>query len=257
MKKLANLPGQAIAALGISAMLMFTQGVAAQSPEPISEDWKYAAEMYAWLPEIKSEDEAGNTSTITLDDILSNLDFTAMLSGGARKGKWSLATDLIYMNLSNNTDDNLGPILQLDEIELEAWIVSPTVGYTIYQNQDHVVNVFAGARYLWLDLSLKVKARIPAVPPSRKLDGSNSFWDGIVGIRGRYQFDEKWSTAYSFSGGTGDSDSTWQATVGTGYRFDAVSAVLGWRYLTWEFDSGSPAKNLTINGPYLGAIYRF
>ena len=57
--------------------------------------------------------------------------------------------------------------------------------------------------------------------------------------------------------GTGDTDLTWQALAGIGYRFDRFDMVAGYRYLKWEFDDNSALDNLDISGPMVGGKFRF
>ena len=57
--------------------------------------------------------------------------------------------------------------------------------------------------------------------------------------------------------GTGDSDFTWQVDAGIGYTFDACDVVLGYRYLSWDFDDNPVLDNLNIKGPYLGVKFIF
>ena len=46
-----------------------------------------------------------------------------------------------------------------------------------------------------------------------------------------------------------------QANAAFAYEFARLDAVIGWRYMTW--DLGETLDELTINGPFLGAIFRF
>ena len=57
--------------------------------------------------------------------------------------------------------------------------------------------------------------------------------------------------------GAGDSDPTWQASASVSYRFDKVDAVLGYRYLDYEFDDSGFIDNLNIGGPSAGVKFRF
>ena len=50
---------------------------------------------------------------------------------------------------------------------------------------------------------------------------SESVWDGIVGVKGRYAFgdDRKWFVPFYLDVGTGQTKLTWQAAAGVGYAF--------------------------------------
>ena len=90
---------------------------------------------------------------------------------------------------------------------------------------------------------------------------SGSVLDGVIGLRGVTPLSEQWFLTYYADVGTGDTDSTWQALGGLGYRFQSVDAVAGYRYLKWNFDSnnagGKLFDDLDFSGPYAGVRFRF
>ena len=57
--------------------------------------------------------------------------------------------------------------------------------------------------------------------------------------------------------GGGESKLTWQAIAGVGYQFGWGSLVANWRYLDYDFKSGSKVENLDFNGIALGASFKF
>jgi len=62
---------------------------------------------------------------------------------------------------------------------------------------------------------------------------------------------------YNADVGTGQSDLTWQAQLGVGYKFKYADVLLTYRYLDYEFDSDSALDDLTVKGPQLGAKFYF
>ncbi len=86
-------------------------------------------------------------------------------------------------------------------------------------------------------------------------------WDGIVGVSGKMALSDKWDALAYADGGTGDSDYTLQGLAALSYKFDSFEGRFGYRYLKWEFDEGKALGNLledlTIKGPYAGAIFKF
>jgi hypothetical protein len=221
------------------------------------DDWEFVAAVYGWLPDIDIKLEDGTDVEITIDDILDNLDFTAMVAGEARKGKWSLATDVVYLGLSNKPKQAIDSQRTLHKIVMESWVVTPALGYRVLDSDKLRMDLVAGARYLWLETEVTLDLEIPAAAATRrekaKVTGSN--WDGIVGVRGNYRLNEHWRLPYAFNVGTGQSDYTLQAMLAASYQFNSFDAVAGWRYLTWENDEA--ISDLTINGPFVGALWRF
>jgi len=76
------------------------------------------------------------------------------------------------------------------EIQLESWVVSPNVGYTVYADNRHVIDVFAGVRYLWVEAGTDISLEISDAR-TRNVSDSGSVWDGIVGVRGVNRYSPK------------------------------------------------------------------
>ena len=61
---------------------------------------------------------------------------------------------------------------------------------------------------------------------SDKVSESGHVWDGVVGLRGATDLNERWYITYYADVGTGDSDLTWQGLAAVNYRFSKVDAVV-------------------------------
>ncbi|MEZ5592554.1 MAG: hypothetical protein R3F53_18370 [Gammaproteobacteria bacterium] len=57
--------------------------------------------------------------------------------------------------------------------------------------------------------------------------------------------------------GTGQSDLTWQAFAGVGYRFGKLDALMGYRYIDWDFDDNDVFDDLNLSGVFIGAKFWF
>src|SRR4029453_17759691 len=73
-----------------------------------AEDWQFGLTPFLWLPNIEGDGTAkpppgGGTPAFEVGpfDYLDNLDFVMMLAGEARRGSWSLRSDVIYIDFSN------------------------------------------------------------------------------------------------------------------------------------------------------------
>ena len=64
--------------------------------------WQFAASVYLWGASIGGETRSGTGISVELEDLLSHLEMVFMGSFEARKGKWSLFTDAIYLDLSGS-----------------------------------------------------------------------------------------------------------------------------------------------------------
>ena len=225
-----------------------------------SSDWEYIADIYFWGPNMNIDTTGGQEVHLPFYQILNDLDFAFMTEFGARNDKWSVMTDVIYMNLSqkNNLRDDTLPdgtaVTINDKLDMKSWIVTPTVGYALHNADDARIEVIGGLRYFWIDLGIQIDVNDNTV--FNKSD-SATFWDGIIGMRGNINLSQTWYLPMYFDVGWGTNGSnTWQAYTGVGYHFSSFDAVLTYRYLDYNFDN-SVASDLVVKGPQLGAVFKF
>ena len=220
-------------------------------------DWKFDLAFYVWMPKIEGTTADGHDLEISFKDILENLDMTLMTTLGVRKGKWSVMTDVVYLHLDHSDSSNINELLKLTDVYMKALIVGPFVSYEILGNEKGSLQLLGGARYLWIESGLDLKTRPPLEP--EKIDASDDGYvlDGVVGIRGYLNLADRWFMPYRMDIGTGDTDYTWQAMGGIGYKFDKFKLLATYRYLKWEFDNDSVFKDLKVYGPMVGAKFTF
>lgn len=94
-------------------------------------------------------------------------------------------------------------------------------------------------------------------PKSTSFSDSGTNWDGVIGFRGEFRITECLFVPCLIDIGTGDSEVTWQAFGGLGYRFGWGKLFAGYRYMDYDLQDGAPLKNLDIGGPIIGAVFTF
>ena len=225
---------------------------------PVQEDeWKFDLGVYAYMPELNASAANGYDINIGFDQILESLDMTAMTTFQARKGRWSFETDLIYLAIGNDIYRAPGGLSSRVDVQLKAWIINPVVGYTVLDGDWGHLDVIGGARYLYMKQQTGLSVATILGNTYGYASSSGDSWAGIVGIRGRIALSEKWYMPYWLDVGTGDSDLTWQAALGIGYRFESFDLVLGYRILDWDLGTGGPLTSLDTGGPQLGVRFEF
>lgn len=226
-------------------------------------DWQFEASAYLWGASIGGDTATGGEIDISFTDIINNLDMALMGHLNATKDKWKLSADVIYLDVSaTNGDDRLTarPGLSASsesKLSMKAWILTPGVNYEVLGDDQWTLYGMAGARFLSLDIGVKTDTESVLGGRTVKTSDSGSVWDGIVGLNGRINLSDNWTLQYYGDIGTGQSDLTWQAYAGVAYRFKYVDAVLGYRYLKWNFDETASLDNLELKGPLAGVTYRF
>ncbi|MFO1311065.1 MAG: hypothetical protein U1F41_03270 [Burkholderiales bacterium] len=262
-----------LAALAVAAAAL-APAAQAQVPE---DKWTFQAIVYGYFPDLsgttKFPDRTGGSSiNVGIDSILSNLNFTIMGELEARKGRWGMFTDLIYLDVGGSKNDtrdfaigghgvpaSVSANLTLD-LKGTLWTLAGE--YAAINEPSTLLYVFGGARLLDLDQKLGYTLTGDVGPftgPGRSgsSDVSFSYWDAIVGVKGRYAFGDRreWFVPYYADIGTGQSDLTYQLFGGIGYSFSWGSVLAGWRYLDYNFKSSSTVESLNFNGPMIGVAF--
>ena len=266
--------------------------MAVQAQSAADADWKYSVMPYLWLPSIDGKLRfgppavGGISPNVELDagNYLDSLDMAVMLSGTARKDRWVLGTDLIYLHFSNtegnvhsvNVNAGNGPVnvstAQISSglsADLKGTVWTMVGGYTVVQEPKTSFEVLGGFRYLGLDvktdwqLSGVVTGSTPsgntiAFARSGNANKKEDIWAGIVGARGRFVFGESdwFANAYVDVGG-GSSVFTWQGAAGIGYAFRWGDVILDYRYLYYSQNDDKLVDSLSFGGLALGANFRF
>jgi hypothetical protein len=251
--------------------------------------WSFALTPYVWLPTISADLQAngprgGSVSTNVsagFGDYISDINFATMLGGVARYDRFSIMTDLVYMNASLTSDVshlstvNLGsgPIgiprsTQVDTgTRLAATVWSLAGGYTLLQGEWGNVDVVAGLRMLsvgsttnhTLSTDILAPDRTIALSRTGSLEIGRSYFNAIGGVAGRINIPgSKFYLPFYFDAGGGGLPFTWQAYGAVAYSAASwVDVSAGYRYLNFQRGGSEGVRNLSLSGAILAANFRF
>ncbi len=236
--------------------LFFLGATTVSAQEKSADEWQYDATIYLWGSTINQTTGTGDEILINFGTILKNLDFAAMGTFGARKGKFSMLTDVIYMNIGDSKKydgEFLGQsVTGKLEVGLESWVLNFVGGYNVFDNGKDIIDITAGARFV----DVEVEAPFKVNDNTRILTATGNVWDGVVGFKGRHNFPDGYYLNYYADVGGGGSSLTWQTLAGISYDYKKFTSVVGYRYLKWNFGKDTPAvDDMAIHGPYLGAKF--
>ena len=216
------------------------------STPPVEDEWQFSVGLYGWLPDIKGSTVGGYDIDISQSDILDTLEGLVMADFGARKGKWAIGTDVIYVDLEDDTGRE-----SLREIDLTAWVITPSISYTVLEGDWGNLDVLAGARYLYLKAGLDFQGILG------NRSASADQWDAIGGFMGKINLPNRWYIPYYFDIGGGSSDLTYQVAAGVGRHIgENWDVLLVYRYLDYDLD-GAVLDDLNVRGPLIGVRYKF
>ena len=255
-----------------------------------SDKWTFALTPYLWLPTIHGTlnysippGGTGSPNTdVGPDSYLKDLNFAIMIAGEARKGEWSIFTDVVYLNMSSQ-DSTVksvsfnGPagIVSVDaganasttsSVKGLVWTLG--AGYAVVHTPAVTLDVFGGFRYFGLEASTdwQLAASITGplggtqvFPREGSISQRRDLVDGIIGVRGRVRLGESnWSVPYYVDAGTGSSQLTWQALLGISYGLSWGDITLAYRHLAYdEKKSDKLVQDMRFSGPALGISFRF
>lgn len=256
----------------LCAGLLLPGPALAQAEEPAANSgWDFAVAAYLWGADIGGSTGSGADIDVSFSDLFDGLNAGFMGTFEARKDKWLILTDLVYLDVSADDTTNvtipvgpgLGPgpvpidVTAKTEIDLKGTVFQLAGGYNLLSEGPLKLDLLAGTRYLDLDNDFTVD--LSAIGGSRKTKFSDSgnVWDGIVGVKGMYALSPRWSLPYYADIGTGQSDFTWQAAAGVAYHAaDWVDVAFVYRYLAWDIGEDF-VDDLNFSGPTLGAVFRW
>ena len=254
---------------------------AAQTP---ANQWTFSITPYLWLPNVDGTLKygvppgSGGSPEVGVgpNDYLESLSFAMMISGEARKGRWSVFTDFIYLDFSSeesavkSIDFGGNPasaganVSTSSSLKGVAWTLG--AGYAVLPGRPVDLDVFGGLRYFGLEASTDWQLALTITGPgagqtfpragniSERLD----LWDGIVGVKGRVWLGgSNWSIPYYLDVGTGSSSLTWQGLLGVAYSYKWFGATLAYRHLYYEQKDDKLIQDLRFSGPALGVTFRF
>jgi hypothetical protein len=247
--------------------VLFSQQLVAQS-QTEDDEWNHSLAVYLWGANMSGTTAGGSNVQIDFKDLLDHLEFGVMASYQARKGKWSILADAIYLDVSGEQELDLPPpvggeiigVTANVELELKSLVFQTGMGYNLYDDREGTTtDAVLGVRYLDMstDLAFNLHLDRPDIEGSLPLSGSEDVWDAFIGLRGNISLGDRWFIPWGANVGAGESDLTWQAMAGVAFKAASwADIVLTYRYLKWELD-GDLADDLAISGPLLGAIFHF
>lgn len=267
------------ALLGVA--LLSGAATAQTVPDGSDSGWRFSVTPYVWLPTIGGDLRYGprerGTAHVDVDpqSIVDALKFGITFGAEARYGRFTLATDLLYLNLGNQTSwvrnvefpggrvqasANLGTQTSLSNT---LWTLAP--GYTVLQGAWGNVDIQAGFRVFALSTRTSVQLVSDVTGPragevfarTGRLSASDQVWDGIVGVRGRFNLGHGFYVPYAADVGAGGSNTTWQVQGGLGYSTGWAGVVAGYRYLSYSGTGDTLIRNIHLGGPFIALNMTF
>lgn len=245
-------------AFGLSIVFWFFFTLTSDANAEMStnqEEWQFSGSVYLWAAGVKGTDTAGDEIDASFSDMVKNLDGGLMGIVGARRGKWTLLVDIIYLSIHQETNaiTNITGVPSTIDIDmkLKGFVSTFGIAYRVVENDMINFDLLVGARYFKLDLDFNANIE------RAKAKYSDNVLDGIIGTQVKIDISDSWYLSFYADVGAGDSKLTWQAWPGVGCRLENFDVVAGYRHLAWETDDGYTIEGMSFSGPTLGVVVRF
>ena len=234
---------------------------AQEGPAATGAGWTFTATPYVWFAGMKGD--LGTISGVppaevdaSFSDIIENTDVALMLAAEARRDRWGLLLDLVYLDLSADADTP-GPLFGGADLESKTLFATIGAAYRMVEHGRLSADAIAGARLWYADTELEFSA---GLLPARSADDDEFWADPVIGLRGRVDLGRGFFLAsFADVGGFGvGSDLTWQIGSTVGYQIkDWLWVRAGYRQLHVDYEDDGFVFDVKMSGPILGVGVRF
>jgi hypothetical protein len=211
--------------------------------------WSYEAVPYLWAAGLDGTTTVGDLSVESdhgFTDLVDKIDvgFTGVVE--ARKGRWGVLFDAIYIKLSDDVGSARGPV----DVEVVQQMYTLGGIWRALEGPTPV-DLIGGLRFNYLKPTLG----LGGVERGQSKDALDPF----IGVRGHYPLDPRWTLVGHLDVGTFDgSDYTWQLLVGASYAWRPDRSVkFGYRQLKTKYSGARVDVDATMQGLYVGVGFRF
>lgn len=229
------------------------------TPPAKSSEWEFSGALYAPLMGLEGDIGAGgivSTVDLSFGDILKELDGGLTAAFEARRNRWSITGDFIWLKLSASGQPTANSYLGFRQEEI---IASLTLGYELYGGESSTLDLLAGGAVTSIDVDLELfTPRLPVA--TRTASGSQEWIDPFVGLRLRHRLSDRWSlwVRGDYGGFDVSSDEYWHLIAGVSYRIsDRVSIALAYRMIGVDYQQGGFTYDTEMAGPNLGLVFKF
>jgi len=259
----ARAEGSPAAATGGSA----TQVSGNPTGKPAPGTWRFELSPYLWGTRLqgKVRPVAGAPTfdaSLSLRDVLNDLDAALFLSGTARRDRFVLLADFIGASLSEkSTISGVLPVPVSISGKVSLAALTLVGGYSVLEQPGLSMDLGVGARAMRVTSSVDAAAVIaPFYTVGASASQTDSWVDPIVAAAIRGDIAPNWTLAgYGDIGGFGvGSRLTWQLVGTLHYRLsDHFSVSAGYRYMAVDYRSKGTLLDLDMSGPLVGATVHF
>ncbi len=227
---------------------------------PAASEWQGDLTLYGWygLPSGQLGvrgygpwDIPSNSNT----NILDVLNGFFMATGELKDGRFGILGDFLWADFGERKTGPKGFLSA--SVGLSGAVGTAAGTYTLLQSDVGNLEALAGVRVWGMDASADFTT---AGGISRSVDHELTWFDPLVGLKGRYLLSPDWflSGAAAIGGFGAGSKFMYDANAVIGYNFnDHISASLGYRVIGVDYRRNGTIIDAVMHGPVAGLTARF
>ena len=230
-------------------------------------DWDWTLTPYVWFIDASASvtvaDQEILGGSVDFNDLLDDTDGAFMVHLEGRGNRGGVFFDFVTLDLGDEPRI-FGPLEGIEaESDLEITFIE--LGGIYYPGgEGSGFGIHYGGRLLDFDQEVDVLSIGGIGVDQRIVDASETFLDGLLGLRYDTKSDTGWSFAIWGDVAGGGTEFTWNAGTVFGYGWgasDQFALRVGWRYMDIEIEeTGELSKYTTeiaASGPVLGFTFAF
>ena len=218
----------------ISALTIFAGSLAtlpAQAAEgvqtipQVTDQWRGSVTPYLWVTNVGGSASYGETKLASVDysarDIISNLNFAAMMTLEAHHGKLGAMADMVYSYLGVQKSEVLGKPNLSSNTTVEQGIYTFAATYTLHNTKDTYIDGLAGVRVMNVVTKTELKVADSVYGSGNSIAKTSTA--PIAGLKGRVRLGESdyFIPFYVDVGGMGQAtEVTTQQMIGFGRAYE-------------------------------------
>ncbi|MBN9669827.1 hypothetical protein [Roseibium aggregatum] len=233
--------------------------VATPPPPATPSRWQFTFAPYIWTAGIGGDVGQFGLPPVSMSesigDVLSSLDVGLMAVAEIRYDRFIVSTDLSYVRTSSSSDTPLG--IFANSVETTSTSIRGVLlgGYELVDTGRFRLDAHAGLQVLSAETELAFSG---GLLNGRTRSDSDTWADGLAGVRARFDFTPKFYMSGWAYAGAGQSDLVWDVMGGAGYNFNGrISSYLGYRANGVDYSSDGFVYDVVQQGPVAGLVFRF
>lgn len=228
--------------------------------EQLKDKWHFSFSPYLWGASVNgrngpilAQGHSPVDSKMSFSDIFKDSNFSFMAMGEARRDRFSIFSDLSYVNFSQ--DQEISNNSDLD-IKAKSLSFAMGAGYAIINESDKVLDVVIAGKLWHTSMRYHLTSEKYHIHETRK--GDATWVDVLSGFKGKYSlspsvFLEGWGLV-----GGGQAKKDWDVAGLIGYNFYGDWMVTaGYRAIGVDYDRDNYIFDVTQKGPIIGIYAKF